>query len=112
MAQPAGAKQLVRRDAFVDETDPHIPDSQPPAAIFKLVRVGDDRGVTARFEVFATDFQLGLSRGLLRCDYRYVRAIASTPFAVAAEKRIENTWSDLYAPQWAPAGEFPNDIHL
>ena len=59
MAQPLSAEQFARRDAFVNEIDPEIPDAQPPAAVFELIRVGDERGVTARFELFAADFEFG-----------------------------------------------------
>src|SRR5215475_5854124 len=111
MAQPGAAKQLAHSDTFVDEINTEVPDAQPPASVFKLVRVGDDREVAARFEVFAADFILGQGRGLLPGDYRYVRLIASAPFTITTEQRFKDAWSDLDAPQRALAGEFPHDLH-
>src|SRR5262245_15339070 len=103
MAQPGPAKQLAHSDAFVDEIDPEVPDAQPPASVFKLVRVGDDRGVAARFEVFAADFILGQGRGLVPDDYRYVRLIATAPFTITTEQRFKEARTDLNEHQPALA---------
>src|SRR5262249_17145331 len=89
MIQPirgrGASEQLARHDTFVDEVNPEIIDAQPTAAILQLVRVGDDRGVTARFEVFAADFKLGPRFDVVPVDDRYGRAIVSAPFAVTIE---------------------------
>src|SRR5262252_4806512 len=111
MAQPGPTKQLAHSDAFVDEIGPEVPDAQPPASVFKLVQVGDDRGVAARFEVFAADFILGQGWGLLPDDYRYVGPIAAAPFTITTEQRFKYAWPDLDATQRALAGEFLHDVH-
>src|SRR5262245_1092595 len=112
MAQPLSAEQLARSDAFVNEIDTEIPDAQPTAAVFELIRGGDDRGVTARFEVFAADFDFGEHRGFVPSDYRYVRLVAPAPFAVTTEQGFKDAWPDFEAPQRALAGELPYDVHL
>src|SRR5262245_9021853 len=101
MAQPLSAEQLARRDAFINAIDPELLAAQTPAAVFELIRVGDDRRVTARFEVFAADFEFGEHRGLVPGDYSYVRLVAPAPFAVTTDQRFKDAGPDFEAPQRA-----------